>query len=164
MSRGKMRSLACFRLAAHDLEVETRKWERREGEGTRQRVSLPRAERLCRLCEGGVGDELHVVAECPAYAAVRRRHAHLFEDLGGWQQVVHRAVSSAELRQFMSQAQHLVAAFLSECCARRWSDPPPQLVEGQSDEGGLDTSEEEALIDAALGSSGMHSADLLVVV
>jgi hypothetical protein len=98
MSRSKLRALACFRLAAPDLEVETRKWERVQGEGAGQRVSLPRAERLCRLCESGVGDELHVVAECPAYAAVRQRHARLFEGLGGWQQVVHREVSPTELR------------------------------------------------------------------
>ena len=161
MSRSKLRALACFRLAAHDLEVETRKWERVPGEGAGQRVSLPRAERLCRLCESGVGDELHVVAECPAYAAVRQRHACLFEGLGGWQQVVHREVSPTELRLFMSQEQHLVAAFLSDCCARRWHDPPPQLVVGQGDEGDLESSEEEALIDAALEGSGVHADDLL---
>ena len=159
MSRSKLRSLACFRVSAHDLEVETRKWERREGAGTRARVPLPRAERLCRLCEGGVGDELHVVAECPAYAAVRQRHARLFEGLGGWQHVVHRVVSSSELRQFMSQVQHLVAAFLSDCCLRRWDDPPPELVEVQGDEFGSGASEEEALIEAALEGSGVDLLD-----
>lgn len=72
MSRSKLRSLACSRVAGYDLEVETRKWDRHEGAGMRARVPLPRAERLCRLCDGGVGDELHVAAECPAYAAVRQ--------------------------------------------------------------------------------------------
>ena len=66
MSRCKLRALACFRVAAHDLEVETRKWERVGG----ARVSLPRAERVCKLCGVGVGDELHMIAECTAY--VRR--------------------------------------------------------------------------------------------
>jgi hypothetical protein len=41
MSWCKLRSLACFRLAAHDLEVETRKWESRVVEGTRLRLSIP---------------------------------------------------------------------------------------------------------------------------
>ena len=60
-----------------------RKWERQEGAGTRVRVPRPRAERLCRLCEGGVEDELHLVAECTAYAAVQQRHARLFEGFRG---------------------------------------------------------------------------------
>ena len=157
MSRCKLRTLACFRVAAHDLEVETRKWERVGG----ARVSLPRAERVCKLCGVGVGDELHMIAECTAYAAVRQRHAHLFECLGGWQQVVHRAVSSADMRQFMSQQQHMVASFLYECSQRRWQNPPAELVEAVGD-GDAAVEDDEEIIEAALaGADDMFPDDLL---
>ena len=157
MSRSKLRALACFRVAAHDLEVETRKWERVDG----ARVSLSRAERLCKLCGVGVGDELHMIAECTAYAAVRQRHAHLFEDLGGWQQVVHRVVSSADMRQFMSQQQHMVAGFLYECSQRRLQNPPAALLEAVGvDDAAVE--EDEEIIEAALaGADDMFPDDLL---
>ncbi len=82
-------------------------WERQVVDGVRMRVSLPRAERLCKLCEAGIGDESHVIAECVEYSAVRHRHAHLFECLGGWEHVTDVAVSVMDMRQFMSQDQHL---------------------------------------------------------
>jgi hypothetical protein len=101
--------------------------ERVQGEGACQQVSLPRAERLCRLCESGVGDELHVVAECPAYAAVRQRRARLFRSLslGGWQQVGHRVVAPTELRLFMSQEQHLVWLFFLTVAPGVGTTPAP---------------------------------------
>jgi hypothetical protein len=123
MSRSKLRTLACFRVGDHDLEIKTQKWEYQEVDGVRVRAPVPRAERLCKLCGDGVGDELHMLAECSAYAAVQQRHAPLFECLGGWQQVVNWQLSSSEVRQFMSQEQHLVAGFMYECCQRRWRDP-----------------------------------------
>lgn len=140
MSRTKLRSLACFRVGAHDLEVQTLKWQ-----------GVPREDRLCKLCAAGVGDELHMVTECAGYAAVRQRHARLFECIGGWQQVVDRHVSSGEFRQFMHQPQHLVASFLYECSQRRWQNPPSELLQvvegGELHEPG---SEDAAIIDAAL--------------
>lgn len=80
--QSKLCCCACFRVAGCDLGVETRKWDSQAGRGTRLRVPLPRAERLCTMC--GVGDGLYVVAEyqCTAYAAVGQRHAHVFEGLG----------------------------------------------------------------------------------
>jgi hypothetical protein len=81
MSQSKLRSLACFRLDPHDLQVEAQKWEFQEADGVRVHAPVPRAERLCRLCGEGVGDELHMLADCSAYAAVRQRHAHL---LSAW--------------------------------------------------------------------------------
>lgn len=45
-----------------------------------------------------------MAADCMAYAAVRQRNAHLFEGLGGWQQVVHREVPVAEMRMFCAPA------------------------------------------------------------
>ncbi len=144
MSRCKLRSLASFRVAAHDLEIETQKWSHQVIDGTRVRVPLPREERLCQLCGTGVGDEKHMIAECSAYAAVRQRHSHLFGVLGGWQQVVHRAVPAADMRRFMSQDQHLVASFLYDCSQRRWQNPPAELLEA------VEESDDDDLINAAL--------------
>ena len=59
----------------------------------------------------------------------------------------------------MSQEQHLVAAFLSDCCLRRWDNPPPDLVEVQSDALSSDASDEEALINAALAGSDVDLLD-----
>jgi hypothetical protein len=129
MSRAKLRALAAFRLAAHDLETETGKWGRGTNEqGQRVRAEVPRAERLCRLCCGAVGDELHMALECPCYAAVRQRHASLFTMFGGEEVVFGHHVSAARFRQWMLQDQYLVATFMYECSQRRWSDPPDDVV------------------------------------
>jgi hypothetical protein len=45
-------------------------------------VITARAARLCRFCQQGVGDEMHMLAECEAYDVVRRSHADLFFGLG----------------------------------------------------------------------------------
>jgi hypothetical protein len=74
IKRDRLRALTCFRLSARFLEVETMKW-------TRPR--LPRAERVCGLCGSGVGDELHMVTECPRYPIVRERHSGMLWCVGG---------------------------------------------------------------------------------
>jgi len=60
LGRGRTRALSCFRLA------ETLKWSVNDGSGS---------------------SELHMVAECTCYTAVRERHQRLFEVVGGWQHV-----------------------------------------------------------------------------
>jgi hypothetical protein len=117
LGRERQRALSCFRLAAHDLEVEALKWQ-----------SVPRDRRVCGLCMMGVGDELHMVAECTCYTAVRERHQPLFEMLGGWRHVCDRQISAQQFRAFMQQDQYRVAAFLHECSQRRWRDPPSELL------------------------------------
>ena len=85
----------------------------------------------------------------------------MFEFLGGWQHVVHRTVSTADVRQFMSQPQHLVAGFLYECSQRRWQNPPAELVEAV-DAGDSAGEEDEEIIEAALaGADDMLPGDLL---
>lgn len=76
MSRDKLCALASFRLAAHDLEVETLKWRRVHDQATGRLVnaSVPRERCVCGLCCDGLKDELHMVAECPCHAAVRQLH------------------------------------------------------------------------------------------
>jgi hypothetical protein len=81
MSRESVRALASFRLGAHDLDVETAKFQSRSAGGNA--ASTDCAARLCRFCQQGVGDEMHMLAECEAYDAVRRSHADLFSDCGG---------------------------------------------------------------------------------
>ena len=57
-----------FRLGCHKLPIVTR---RNQG--------APRAARLCLLCEQhALGDEYHMLFECPATAAARAPYAHLF--------------------------------------------------------------------------------------
>jgi hypothetical protein len=129
MSRAKLRALAAFRLAAHDLEVETGKWRRATAEGGRVvRIEVPRAERSCRLCGEAVGDELHMALECPCYAAVHQRHASLFTMFDGEMVMLGQQASVAQFRQWLLQDQYLIASFLYECSQRRWSDPPDDLI------------------------------------
>jgi hypothetical protein len=72
MCRSKVRALSAFRLAAHDLEVETGKWCRVRGTATGRMRSepVPRDRRVCGFCWDVVGDEMHMVCCCPSYAAV----------------------------------------------------------------------------------------------
>ena len=132
ISRECVRSLASFRLSAHDLDVATAKWSRParapNGAPAPAAAANDRASRLCRLCQQSVGDELHVVAECYAYTAVRQSHADLFAEFGGWLQFPRHDMSSAQFRAFMQQPQPQVAAFLRACWQRRWQTPPDEVV------------------------------------
>ena len=58
-----LQCLAQLRLGAARLEVQL---------GRRQRQRVPRAERVCRLCQPAcVEDERHFLLECPAYDGIR---------------------------------------------------------------------------------------------
>jgi hypothetical protein len=119
MKRDRVHALSCFRLSAHFLEVETMKWAR---------PPPARSERVCGLCSAGVGDELHMLAECPGYSLVRDRHSDLFECVGGLPGLLNRSVTSEQFRSFMLQEQWRVADFLYECVQLRWENPPAYLV------------------------------------
>jgi len=54
---------------------------------------------------------MHMVTQCDGYTAVRQHHPHLFDELGGWQQVTRQLVSSQQFRQFMHQDPVKVASF-----------------------------------------------------
>jgi len=71
---------------------------------------------------------MHMVTQCDGYTAVRQRHPHLFEELGGWQHVTGQLVSSQQFRRFMHQDPIKVASFLFECSQRRWENPPDELL------------------------------------
>lgn len=113
-----VRSLAAFRLGAHDLEVATGRWHGQE-----------RGERLCRLCQSGVGDEFHMVFECPAYAAVRQCHAVLFEPCGGLQGLSSASPEGHHMRRLMHhRRQRTLAAFVHECWQLRCDTPEDESV------------------------------------
>jgi hypothetical protein len=149
MSREKVRALASFRLGAHDLDVETAKFQ------SRSSASTDRATRLCRFCQQEVGDEMHMVAKCEAYSAIRRSHAVLFDDFGGWT-AFPRVMSADEFRAFMHQPAHQVSAFLYDCCQRRWSNPPLEVLFAE----GLSAEEAEALLDVGADELPHEASEL----
>jgi hypothetical protein len=148
MSRESVRALASFRLGAHDLDVVTAKFQSRSAVGNA--AGTARAARLCRFCHQGVGDEMHMLVECEAYDAVRRSHADLFGDLGGWTEFP-RSVSADEFRAFMHQPAHQVSAFLRECGQRRWANPPLEVLFAD----GLSAEEADALMRADTSGDAM---------
>ena len=94
MSGARMRALVRFRVGSHDLPVERGR-----------HAGLPRCARVCeRCCTGQVGDEMHVVFECPALEDIRRRYRCLFTR------------DTCTMRLFMWQAdQRKLASFLLAC-------------------------------------------------
>jgi hypothetical protein len=97
------------------------------------RPRLPRAERVCGLCGSGVGDELHMVTECPGYSVGRERHSGLFKCMRGLPGLMDRTIASEQLRLVMLQEQWQVADCLYECGQLRWQNPPAYLVPVQGD-------------------------------
>ena len=89
-----MRVLLRFRVGAHSLPVV-------QG----RRTGAPRAQRLCLLCDQrAVGDERHMVFECPALQGVWDKYAALFVD------------GASTMQQFMWQQDVIgVAHFVQDC-------------------------------------------------
>jgi len=89
-----MRILLRFRLGAHSLPVVMGR-----------RTGIPRAQRLCQQCDQhAVGDERHMIFECPALQALRDKYAGLF------------ASGACTMQQFMWQADITgVAHFVMDC-------------------------------------------------
>jgi hypothetical protein len=65
---------------------------------------------------GTIGDEFHMVFECPFYNPVRGRFSQLFEQFGG-----HASINGAispdgpDMARFMSQDKRMVALFVNAC-------------------------------------------------
>jgi hypothetical protein len=152
MPREHVRALASFRLGAHDLDVVTAKFKSRSCHAVNAR-----ADRLCRLCGQGVGDELHMIAECEEYTAVRRSYEVLFSGFGGWLEFP-CDMSADQLRSFMHQPAHQVGAFLHACGQRRWQDPPSEVLFAE----GLSAEEAEAYYGGGSGSSQVEASDMFL--
>lgn len=66
----QVRALACFRLSAHDLNIEQQR-----------HAHIPRPQRVCQCCHANaVEDELHIL-ECPAYQHIRQSFTDVLGDL-----------------------------------------------------------------------------------
>ena len=89
-----MRLLLRFRMGAHSLLIV-------QG----RRSGTPRGQRLCQRCDQhAVGDERHLIFECPAMQCVRDKYAALF------------APSICTMQQFMWQVDLTgVAHFVMDC-------------------------------------------------
>jgi len=60
-------------LSPESMCAVTAKWSKpQRAAGAESAVAVDRITRLCRLCQRGVGDELHILAECEEYTPVRR--------------------------------------------------------------------------------------------
>jgi hypothetical protein len=96
LSARRMRQFLRFRMGCHGLPRDHAFW------GS-QRV--PRMSRTCQKCSlGQLGDERHLVFECPALQPIRDRYADLF------------CIVPLTMRQFMWQPAMLrVAHFVVEC-------------------------------------------------
>ena len=71
VSAACMRSLLRFRMGCHHLPRD---------EGSWARPQVPRLERTCRLCATNtLGDEKHLVFECPELECFRQQWSHLFQ-------------------------------------------------------------------------------------
>ena len=71
VSAASMKRLLRFRMGCHRLPRDDGSWARPE---------VPRLDRVCQLCGAGtLGDERHLVFECPGLLCFREQWSHLFE-------------------------------------------------------------------------------------
>ena len=63
----KCRLLTAFRTRNHHLPIEVGRWS-----------SIPINDRICRLCNNGVGDEFHYVLECNFLNEQRRQYINAY--------------------------------------------------------------------------------------
>ena len=73
MSTAKLQRILRFRMGSHLLTIE-------QG----RHLRLPRHRRVCRLCHiGALGDERHMLLECPALADLRDEFSPLIAECSG---------------------------------------------------------------------------------
>ena len=71
VSAACLKGLLRFRMGCHRLPRDAGSWARPQ---------VPRLERVCQLCATGVlGDERHVIFECPELQDFRAQFSHLFQ-------------------------------------------------------------------------------------
>ena len=104
---------AAFRMGCHKLPRDTRCWLR-----------VPRLHRLSTLCQQGVlGDEKHLVFECPALQDLRDRYENLFQAPRGDAMIL-----------FMWQDDIIgVARFMDACLERLYASAGPPTGDQTSD-------------------------------
>ena len=99
----QVRRVIQFRIGCHKLPIVA---------GQHQRPPVPRAARLCLHCDmGALGDEYHVLFECPATRAARAPFAHLFPP-------------GCVMLEFMNHANTRAVARCILACLRVYDQPP----------------------------------------
>ncbi len=97
MGNAKLHRILRFRMGSHHLPVE-------EG----RHFNLPRASRVCNLCNtGALGDERHMLLECPALADLRLQFSSLL-----------LSCSSVMRRLLWAKDQHEVCRYIIACLDR----------------------------------------------
>ena len=91
-----LRQLLRFRCSCHGLPKDI---------GSRH-PRVPRLERLCELCHSALGDELHLVFDCPRLADIRAQFPQLFHGV-------------TTMQQFMWQQPLSQVAYFVDKCLRR---------------------------------------------
>ena len=97
MGNAKLHRILRFRMGSHHLPVEG------------LHLKQPRASRGCNLCNtGALGDERHMLLECPALAGLRLQFSSLF-----------LSCSSVIMRQLLwAKDQHEVCRYIKACLDR----------------------------------------------
>ncbi len=97
MGNAKLHRILRFRMGSHHLPVE-------EG----RHFNLPRASRVCNLCNtDALGDERHMLLECPALADLRLQFSSLL-----------LPCSSVMRRLLWAKDQHEVCRYIIACLDR----------------------------------------------
>lgn len=92
-----MRLFIRFRTGCHQLPIVSGRLSR-----------IPRSQRLCSACNtSSIGDEMHMIFECPALENLRQKYSHLF----------HSHVTT--MQQFMWQNETIqVMLFIRDCLSQ----------------------------------------------
>ena len=98
--RSRRRALAQWRTGSFWGLEETGRWQQ-----------LPREQRICPHCQGGIETVQHMIFDCPLYDAIRLRFPDLFN-------------CPATLHAFFKQAAQRLAPFAA-ACRRYWLDASP---------------------------------------
>ena len=102
VSAACMKGLLRFRMGCHRLP---------RGEGAWVRPRVPRLERVCQLCAAHtLGDEKHLVFECPELQCFREKWPQLFQ-------------GQQTTQAFMWQDDLIVVAKFVNACVRKILDP-----------------------------------------
>ena len=102
VSASCMKGLLRFRMGCHRLPRD---------EGSWARPRIPRLERICHLCATGtLGDEKHLIFECPELQCFREQWPHLFE-------------GPQTMRGFMWQDDLIGVAKFVNACIRKMNPP-----------------------------------------
>ena len=95
-NRHHRRALSQFRTGSHWLEIQR---------GRFARPTVPREQRLCRLCDmHAVENENHALFDCPAIARLRQKHGiHIFMSIESLFQQNHPTIPISHLAFFLEE-------------------------------------------------------------